>query len=241
MREAAVSGHPNTFPESLASRLLDFHKTQARRTTNGGGFSHAVRACERCADAPGGVEVWKYAFPLAANQPVEDLRVRCTTAAGWLGLRDTQWTGIFACARGRYVDVLPWPAANAVVVAAANAVYIVDPRIPEQFSGFAARVEINDVTFDELGEHLFVADSRRIFAFSSDRLFRWISEPLEGYGARFRRCGGRVLTVELKQFGPDPEGEEAAPLVIRLRTEDGTILRSRFRLVHRYWEKSGAA
>ena len=31
------------------------------------------------------------------------------------------------------------------------------------------------------------------------------------------------------------EGEGIAPSVIRLRTENGTILRSRFRLTHQYW------
>lgn len=208
--------------------------------TNGDGFLRAVRARESCADAPGGVEVWKYAFPLAANQPVEDVHVRFVTAAGAPGPYGTQWTGIFECARGRHVEVLAWPAANAIVVAAANAVYIVDPSIPEQFSGFAAPVEINGVTFDELAQHMFVADSLRIYAFSSDRLFQWISEPLDGYGAHFRGCGGRVLAVELTQSEPEPESEEVAPSVIRLRTEDGTILRSRFRLAHRYWMKSAA-
>lgn len=186
-------------------------------------FSHAVHAREYCADAPGGVEVWKYAFPLAAHEPVEDIHVR-----------DAHWTGIFECARGRHVEVLSWPAANAIVVAAANAVYIVDPAAPDQFSGFAAPVEINGVTFDESSQHMFVADSLRVYAFSSDRRFRWISEPLDGYDARFRGCGGRVLTVEIKHFEPGPDGEEAAPSVIRLRTEDGTILRSRFRLAHDY-------
>jgi hypothetical protein len=139
------------------------------------------------------------------------------------------------------VDVLTWPAANAVVVAAANALYIVAPDRPEQFSGFAAPIEIDDIIFDESAQHMFVADSIRIYAFSSDRLLRWISEPLDGYDARFRGCGGRVLAVELKRCRPGPEGEEAAPSVIRLRTEDGTILRSRFRIVHGNWLKSGAA
>lgn len=46
-----------------------------------------------------------------------------------------------------------------------------------------------------------------------------------------------MLAVELKQYEPEPEGEEAAPSAIRLRTEDGTILRSRFSLVYRYWMK----
>jgi hypothetical protein len=114
----------------------------------------------------------------------------------------------------------------------------VDPGTPEQFSGFAAPVEINGVTFDESAQHMFVADSLRIYAFSADRLLRWISEPLDGYGARFRGCGGRVLAVELKRSEPVPEGEEPPPSVIRLRTEDGTILRSRFRLAHRNWVNS---
>jgi hypothetical protein len=206
--------------------------------TNGDGFLHAVRARENCADASGRVEVWKYAFPLAANQPVENIHVRFTTAGGAPGSHGTQWTGIFECARRRHMDVLSWLAANAIVVAAANAVYMVDPSTPEQFSGFAAPVEINGVTFDESAQHMFVADSLRIYAFSADRLLRWISEPLDGYGARFRGCGGRVLAVELKRSEPVPEGEEAPPSVIRLRTEDGTILRSRFRLAHRNWVKS---
>jgi len=210
-------------------------------TTNGNGFLRAVRAREYCAAAPGGVEVWKYAFPLGANQPVEEIHVRRGIAGSAPGLHGIQWTGVFECARSRHLEVLSWPVANAVVVAAANAVYIVDPRIPEQFSGFVAPVEISGVTFDESSQHMFVADSLRVYAFSSDRLFRWISEPLGGYGARFCGCGGRVLAVELKQCGPELEGKEEAPSVVRLRTEDGTILRSRFRLARHYWMKSAAA
>jgi hypothetical protein len=201
-------------------------------------FLRAAHAREYCADAPGGVEVWKYAFPLAAQEPVEDIHVRYTHAPY---TRGAPWTGIFECARGRHVEVLPWPAANAIVVAAANAVYIVDPADPEQFSGLAAPVEINGITFDESAQHMFVADSLRVYAFSADRRFRWISEPLDGYDARFRGCGRRVLAVEIKQSAPGPDGEEAAPSVIRLRTEDGTILRSRFRLVHDYWVNNAAA
>jgi hypothetical protein len=239
MREAVLSNHPKNVLDSFALRLQDFQKTHWPRisATNGDKFLRAVHAREKCADAPEGVEVWKYAFPLAANRPVDDLHVRFTTAAG----ADAPWTGIFECARRRHVNVLLWPAANAVVVAAANAVYIVDPSAPEKFSGFAAPVEITDVTFDESARHMFIADSVRIYAFSSDRLLQWMSEPLDGYGARFRGCGGRVLAVELRESEPGPEGEEAAPSVIRVRTEDGTILRSRFRLAHRYWLNSGAA
>ena len=244
MREAALSNHPKSVLDSFASRLPNvFHKIQGQRSLSaktGEGFLRAVRASENCADEPAGTEVWKYAFPLAANHPVEDLHVRCTTAGDGPGSHGTRWTGIFECARGRHVDVLLWPAANSVVIAAANAVYIVDPSIPEQLSGFAAPVEINDIIFDESAQNMFVADSLRIYAFSSDRLFRWISEPLDGYGAHFRGCRGRVLAVQLKQSESEPEGE-GAPSVIRLRTEDGTILRSRFRLVHRYWMKSMAA
>jgi hypothetical protein len=206
----------------------------AKSMSSTNGFWPAVRARETYAGAHEGIDVWKYAFPLTANQPVEDLQVRCTAHWG-------EWTGIFGCARGRHVEVLMWPAANAVVVAAANALYIVDPNTPGQFNGLVAPVEINDVIFDEFARNMFAADSLRIYAFSSDRLLQWISEPLGGYGARFRGCGGRVLAVELKQDVPESVYEEAAPSVIRLRTEDGTILRSRFRLAHSYWLKSGAA
>jgi hypothetical protein len=239
MREAVFSNHHRGVLDSFASRLLDFQKVNwppHPSAANEDKFFHAVHARENSADTPAGVEVWKYAFPLASNEPVDDLHVRFTTP----GTAGGPWTGIFECARRRHVNVLTWPEAKAVVVAAANAVYIVNPDAPEKFSGFAAPVEITDITFDESAQHMFVADSLRIYAFSSDRIFRWISEPLDGYGARFRGCGGRVLAVEVKQSEPEPEVEEAAS-VIRLRTEDGTILRSRFRMVHRYWQNSGAA
>jgi hypothetical protein len=210
-------------------------------TPNDNGFSHAVRAREYCAAAPDGVDVWKYAFSLGANQPVEEIHVRRSTAGSAPGQHDTQWTGVFECARGRHLEVLSWTAANAVVVAAANAVYIVNPGIPEQFSGVVAPVEINGVTFDESAQYMFIADSIRVYAFSADRHFRWISEPLDGYGARFCGCRGRVLAVQLKQCGPELEGEEETPSVVRLRTEDGTILRSRFRVARDYWMKNAAA
>ncbi|HTA45302.1 MAG TPA: hypothetical protein VK789_22800 [Bryobacteraceae bacterium] len=154
---------------------------------------------------------------------------------------DPQWVGIFECARDRHIDVLSWAAADAVVVAAANAVYIVNPHRPELFSGLAAPVEITGVTFDETGEHMFAAERFRLYAFSSDRLFRWISEPLGGYVTRFCGCGRRVLAVEVKPWQTELDGEEAASSIVRLRTEDGTVLRSRFRLVHRYRSMDTAA
>lgn len=238
MLETALSIHPKGVRKSFASGVTQFFTriqgTRSMPATNGDGFLHAVHAREYSADAPEGVAVWKYAFPLAGSLPVDDVHVRFPTPDGAV------WIGIFECARGRHVDVIPWPQANAVVVVAANAVYIVDPTIPEKFNGFAAPVEINGVTFDESAQHMFVAESLRIYAFSSDRLFRWISEPLDGYGAQFRGCGGRVLAVEVRQSDPEPESEES-PSVVRLRTEDGTILRSRFRLAHRYWAKRLAA
>jgi hypothetical protein len=61
---------------------------------------------------------------------------------------------------------------------------------------------------------------------------------LLGYGARFRGCEGRVLAVEVMQSEALPEAENEAqdevPSIIRLRTDDGTILHSRFRLASRY-------
>ncbi len=238
MQAARLSNRHEGCFNSLTSRLPSvFHRSHGQpgvAVKGHEGFIDAVHARENCVDTPQGVEVWKYSFPLAASQPVEDMHVRDTTG--------NQWIGVFECARGRHVDVFPWPAANALVIAAANALYIVDPNQPEYLSGFAAPVEITDVTFDETGENMFVADSLRIYAFSSDRHFRWISEPLEGYGAHFRGCRGRVLAVEVTQ--PELEvdgGEEAPPSLVRLRTEDGTILRSRFRLVRRYRTKSLAA
>jgi hypothetical protein len=171
---------------------------------------------------------------------VEDVHVRLSTSEG-TGSHGSNWTGIFECARSRHVDVLPWPAANAIVVAAANAVYVVDPSIPEKFIGFAAPVQINGVIFDESARHMFVAESLRIYAFSSDLRLRWVSEPLGGYDARFCACGRRMLTIELRQSEPGPEAEEGDPSVIHLRTEDGTILRSRFRQAQGYWRKNAAA
>jgi hypothetical protein len=203
---------------------------------NGNGFLHAVRAREYYAEAPEGIDVWKYGFPLSAHQPVEDVHVRIKTAGAD---QDNGWVGSFECARGRHIEVIPWAAANAVVVVAANGVYIVDPAHPEQFNGFAAPVEINGVMFDESGRNMFVAESLRVYAFSSDGLLRWMSEPLEGHGVRFRACGGRVLAIEVRQAEAD--GEESPPSLVRLRTEDGTILRSRFRRGRRYWAKRTAA
>jgi hypothetical protein len=228
--------------DSFASRLpVLFNRsrgTLVMPAMNGNGFLRAVRAREYYAEAPDGVDVWKFAFPIAAHQPLEDVHVRIRTAGA---ARDNGWVGSFECARGRHIDVIPWPAANAVVVAAANGVYIVDPAHPEQFNGFAAPVEINGVMFDESGRHMFVAESLRVYAFSSDKLFRWMSEPLDGHGVRFRGCGGRVLAIEVRHAEPEPDSEESSPSLVRLRTEDGTILRSRFRRGHRYWAKRTAA
>ncbi len=214
-------------------------------TSNANSFLGAVRVDEHNADRPVGTEIWRYAFPLAWDEPVEDVPVRLSSAAG-AEPNGSNWMGMFECARSRHVDVLPWPAANAIVVAAANALYIVDPRTPQQFSGLAALAAITGVTFDESARHMFVAESLRIHAFSSARHLLWVSEPLDGYDARFRACGRRVLTVELQQAeqahgSEERYPEEGCPSVVRLRIEDGTVLRSRFRQVRDYWRKSMAA
>lgn len=199
---------------------------------------HAWRICEKAAEQGGSTETWKYAFAVRPDQSVSDLYIRLTDVGFSPARKCCQWQGAFSIASGRHVDVLPWPAASAIVVAAANALYIVDPDTPEQFSGFAAPVEINAFTFDESAQHLFIADSLRIYAFSSDRVFRWISEPLNGYGARFRGCRQRMLTVEVKKSKPGLDCEELTPSLIRLRIEDGTILRSRFRIVQNYLSRA---
>ena len=193
------------------------------------GYLQAVHAREYTPAAPDGADVWKYAFPLHGNGELDDVHVRTGP-----------WTGVFEYARGRNLDVIPWENAHSLVVAAANAVYIVDPRNPELFSGVDAPVGISGVTFDQSGEHMFVADSLRVYAFSSDGLFQWISEPLEGYDARLRGCGGSVLNVELKPLDAAPDGEESPPALIGIRTEDGTILRSRFRRASRQSHRAAA-
>jgi len=198
--------------------------------TNRDGFLQAVRVSAYGAHAT--AETWKYAFPIACNTPVEELHVRISSGAA-LELRDTNWAGVFECARSRHVDVLAWPTANAIVVAAANAVYIVDPRTPEHFSGLAA--EINGVAFDESAQHMFVAETLRIHAFSFfSRQLLWVSEPLDGYDARLRACGRRVLTLELKSPEPAPDGDDAYVSLVRLRIEDGAVLKSRFRRLQDY-------
>lgn len=208
-------------------------------TTNANAFLPAVRVGKYDVGTPAPTEMWRYAFSLAWNEPVEDVPVRFSSATG-TGSHGSNWIGMFECARNRHVDVLAWPAANAIVVAAANALYIVDPGAPQRFSGLAAPVAISDVTFDESARHMFVADSRRIHAFSSDLHLQWVSEALDGYDAHFRACGRQVLTVQLTSE-PVPGSEEGPPLVIRLRIEDGTLLRSRFRQIQDYWRKRLAA
>jgi hypothetical protein len=152
------------------------------------------------------------------------------------------WTGFFSCIPGRRLEVLPWLAAHAIVVAAASGLYIVDPEIPEEFAGFAAPVGLTGVIFDEAGTNLFAADSLRVYAFSADRKFRWISEALDGYGARLCGFGGRVVAVEVTPFNRwGLEEDEEERTIVRLRAEDGTALRSRFSIAYRYWRRNQAA
>jgi hypothetical protein len=233
-----VNGGASMGPSASAG----IQRPQTTSAFHAPGFLQAVRAREYGADAPpGGIQVWKYAFPFPANQPVEYVQIRYRSDGTTPSVADQPWVGIFECARDRHVDVLFWAAADAIVVAAANALYIVNPHKPEQFSGLAAPAEITGVTFDEAGEHMFAAGRLRLYAFSSDRLFRWISESFEGYVTRFCGCGRRVLAVEVKQWQTDLDGEETASSIMRLRTEDGTILRSRFRLARRYRTMDTAA
>ena len=112
-----------------------------------------------------------------------------------------------------------------------------------------------DLTFLRQGTNLVVIGNpgvgktflARVFGWKACQANPWANSqrqqswPKQGtIWSRFPK--GRVLAVELKQSEPELECEgEAVPSVIRLRTEDGTILRSRFQLVHRYWEKSGSA
>ena len=194
------------------------------------GYLQAVHAREFTVTAPDGAEVWKYAFPLHCEGGLDDIHIRAGA-----------WVGVFECAHGRNLDVIPWEKAHSLVVAAANAVYIVDPGNPEVFSGVDAPVGISGVTLDESAEHMFVADSLRVYAFSSDRHFQWISEPLEGYDAHLRGCGDSILAVELRPLQSTPDAEERPASIVQLRTEDGTILRSGSRRGNRHWQRTAAA
>jgi hypothetical protein len=184
----------------------------------------------------GTVPAWKYSFPLGARQPVDDICVHCalTERSG----APLIWTGFFECARGRHLEILTWPEANAIVIAAMNALYIVNPNTPDRFIGFAAPIEIDGVAFDESGRHMFAAESLRVYCFSSDHLFRWISEPLDGYGAHLLTCRQGVLLVRVLQYEQDPDRDSASSL-IRLRAEDGTLVRSRLHMA-RFWRRGGA-
>ncbi len=173
---------------------------------------------------------WEYRLGVAGAEPGEELHVHFGG-----------WSGVFECLEKRHVEVLTWPEANALVVVTSNAVYLVNPEIPGKFSGVLAPIGITDVTFDKAAGHMFVAGSVRVYAFTSDLRFRWISEALEGYGAHFRGCGGRVVAVDVKQSEPGPDGVEAPTAVVRLRAEDGTVLRSRFRRICRYRLENMAA
>lgn len=198
----------------------------------------AVHAREYNSNAPNGIDVWKYGYPMPSNHVLQDVLVRLISPPD-LPAGVAPWIGVFECARGRHVDVVPWPEAEAVVVSAANAAYIVNPRSPEQFTGFSAQVEINGIAFDEGNEHLYIAESLRVHAFSKDRRLRWISEPLDGYDARLCGCSGRIVAVEVKHDGVSEDDPQTS--VIRLRAEDGTILRSRFRLARHHWLHRAAA
>ena len=48
-------------------------------------FSRAIRAREYCAEAPEGVEVWKYAFAFPSRQALEDVHVRLTNPTARAG------------------------------------------------------------------------------------------------------------------------------------------------------------
>lgn len=233
-----VLRHGSSIDPKPPSRAQSF---QALSSFRNSGFLQAVRTREYCCDLPAdGIAVWKYALPLPANEPVESLEVHCRSGSLGPSLGDTDWVGIFECVRDRHVEVIPWAAANAIVVAAANTLYIVNPQIPQQFTGLTAAAGINGITFDEAGEQMFIADGIRLYAFSSNRRFKWMSEPIDGYIARFCGCGRRVLAVEVRQCHADLDAQEESS-IMRLRTEDGTILRSRFRLAHRYRMMNTAA
>ena len=197
------------------------------------GFQGAVRAREYSGAVPGGVEVWKYALPLGANQPVEEMHVRKREHTDGSASSNAPAAGIWMSCPGRR-QMRSWlrrpmPCTSWI-------------RPPPNNSAVSSR-RLRSTALSSTNRRSTCSSPIACASmhFPSDRLFRWISEPLDGYGARFRGCGGRVLAVELKQCGPELDCEEEAPSVVRLRTEDGTILRSRFRLARHYWMKNAAA
>ncbi|HXE62198.1 MAG TPA: hypothetical protein VN519_01590 [Bryobacteraceae bacterium] len=146
------------------------------------------------------------------------------------------WTGLFPYSPGQRIDVMWWRAAHALVVVVGNGIYIVDPLTPQDFAGFEGLTTINDLIVDESTGYLFAADRLRVHAFSPDRKPRWISEAFGGYDARFVGCGGRVVALEMTPFEDDDARE-----IVRLRAEDGTVLRSRFRVAQKHWRRNQAA
>ena len=175
---------------------------------------------------------WRYAFPLPSRNPVEEIHVRCEQA----GVR---WNGLFQCASRGQLNVTTWPGTNTIIVAAVDALYIVDPVHPEHFGGFSAPVEINNFIFDESAEHVFVAESLRLYCFSAIGHFRWISPSLGGYGTRLLSCHDGLVLAESNR---DEDLEtESAPFPTRVRVEDGTILRTLSAPGWARWRKLPAA
>jgi hypothetical protein len=168
----------------------------------------------------------RYAWPTSGNFARHELVVRLFEDGR------TRWAGIFECALARHLDILLWPEANALVVLAANALYLVNTAHPDDFSGFAAEIEIRQALFDDGRERLFVADSRRIHAWSRNRKLLWVSPALDGYDAVISHCLHGVLTIEYKEDIEVPEDREPPRATVQLRAEDGTLVR---------WRRPGGA
>ena len=162
-----------------------------------------------------------YAFPGSNHTGKIKLPVRYTRPDG------TAWSGDFECAVGQNVNILHWPEANSIVVLAANALYIVNPENPDYFYGFEAPIRIDNAMFDERGERLFVAESKRIHAYSREPRLLWVSQDLNGYDAKLTECANGLVMVELKEDSElaDELDDQSIPRrIVRIRAEDGAIV-----------------
>lgn len=129
----------------------------------------------------------------------------------------SEWVGNFQGGGFGHTELVAWPEANAIVVIAADNLYLVDSQDPGKYVTLGPQCLVSGAILNEDRTKLFVAEQYRVIAYGRDRRPIWESKGLGGLIISIGRMGG-VLAVEV-------EPEMGEPLVtVRLSADDGSYL-----------------
>ena len=129
------------------------------------------------------------------------------------------WVGNFQSGIERFTVVQEWEKANALVIAAKGALYLIPIEQPNNYTAHKS-VFVSRVMKGRDGELLFVGDDTGVYAYRPDFTIAWkrSGADLGGTHVELERCEGENLILSAQDNLDEPWH------LVSLRTADGTLV-----------------